>query len=80
MGDQSLHPITKAAGLRSFRNFVSKHVFTRYCWLKTYFFVKRDHGPPAEGAASFHTTRWSFRIFFLGVLSPVIVGKRLNSS
>jgi RNA polymerase sigma factor (sigma-70 family) len=21
--------------------------------------VKRDHGPPAEGAASFHTTRWT---------------------
>jgi RNA polymerase sigma factor (sigma-70 family) len=23
------------------------------------FFVKHDHGPPAEGAASFHTTRWT---------------------
>jgi RNA polymerase sigma factor (sigma-70 family) len=23
------------------------------------FFVKCDHGPPAEGAASFHTTRWT---------------------
>jgi RNA polymerase sigma factor (sigma-70 family) len=23
------------------------------------FFVKRDHSPPAEGAASFHTTRWT---------------------
>jgi DNA-directed RNA polymerase specialized sigma24 family protein len=23
------------------------------------FFVERDHGPPAEGAASFHTTRWT---------------------
>jgi DNA-directed RNA polymerase specialized sigma24 family protein len=22
-------------------------------------FVKRDHGPPVEGAASFHTTRWT---------------------
>jgi hypothetical protein len=21
--------------------------------------VKRDHGPPVEGAASFHTTRWT---------------------
>ena len=21
--------------------------------------MKRDHGPPAEGAASFHTTRWT---------------------
>ena len=26
---------------------------------KTHFFVKRDHGPPVEGAASFHTTRWT---------------------
>jgi hypothetical protein len=25
----------------------------------TEFFVERDHGPPAEGAASFHTTRWT---------------------
>ena len=23
------------------------------------FFVERDHRPPAEGAASFHTTRWT---------------------
>jgi RNA polymerase sigma-70 factor (ECF subfamily) len=23
------------------------------------FFVERDHGPPADGAASFHTTRWT---------------------
>jgi hypothetical protein len=22
-------------------------------------FVERDHGPPAEGAARFHTTRWT---------------------
>ena len=21
--------------------------------------MERDHGPPAEGAASFHTTRWT---------------------
>jgi RNA polymerase sigma factor (sigma-70 family) len=46
-------------GFLSFRNFVPKRTFTRYCWLKTHFFVKRDHGPPAEGAASFHTTRWT---------------------
>jgi RNA polymerase sigma factor (sigma-70 family) len=25
----------------------------------TLFFVERDHGPSAEGAASFHTTRWT---------------------
>src|SRR6478672_4676769 len=27
--------------------------------MKQEIFVKRDHGPPAEGAASFHTTRWT---------------------
>ena len=26
---------------------------------KTHLLVKRDHGPPMEGAASFHTTRWT---------------------
>jgi hypothetical protein len=45
--------------MRSFRNFVPKHAFSRYCWLKTQFVVKRDHGPLAEGAASFHTTCWT---------------------
>jgi hypothetical protein len=23
------------------------------------FVVERDHGPPAEGSASFHTSRWT---------------------
>ena len=32
IGDVALHPVTKAAGLRSFRNFVPKHAFSRYCW------------------------------------------------
>ena len=27
--------------------------------VKDYLLVKRDHGPPMEGAASFHTTRWT---------------------
>jgi hypothetical protein len=54
-----LHPVTKAARFPSFRNFVPKHAFNRYCWENTEFFVERDHGPPAEGAASFHTTRWT---------------------
>jgi hypothetical protein len=27
--------------------------------VNTEFIVERDHGPPAEGAASFHTTRWT---------------------
>ncbi len=26
---------------------------------KIYIFVKPDHGPPVEGTASFHTTRWT---------------------
>ena len=29
--NESLHPVTKAAGLRSFRNFVPKPGFSLYC-------------------------------------------------
>jgi RNA polymerase sigma factor (sigma-70 family) len=43
----------------SFRNFVPKQAFAVYCRWNTEFFVERDHGPPADGAASFHTTRWT---------------------
>ena len=32
IGDKSLHPVTKAVRFQSFRNFVPKHAFTRYCW------------------------------------------------
>jgi hypothetical protein len=44
---------------RNSRNFVPKRDFIRYCEWNTQFFVKRDHGPPADGAASFHTTHWA---------------------
>jgi hypothetical protein len=27
--------------------------------VKNHFFVKRDHGPSAEGAESFHSMRWT---------------------
>jgi RNA polymerase sigma factor (sigma-70 family) len=54
-----LHPVTKAARFHSFKNFVPKHAFARYCSCNTEFFVERDHGPLAEGAESFHTTRWT---------------------
>src|SRR5208283_2349255 len=30
-----------------------------YCWSNTQFFVKSDHGRPAEGAVSLHTTHWT---------------------
>jgi hypothetical protein len=43
----------------SFRNFVLKLHFRRYYSVKYGNLVKRDHGPPAEGAARFHTTRWT---------------------
>ena len=26
------HPVAKAARFQSFRNFVPKHAFARYCW------------------------------------------------
>ena len=58
IGDEGLHPVTKTAGFQSFRNFVPKHAFTAIVD-KTQFLVERDHGPPAEGAASFHATRWT---------------------
>jgi hypothetical protein len=50
-------PFTKTLRLHGFRNFVPKQAFARYRWEETHFLVKRDHGPPAEGAASFHITR-----------------------
>jgi hypothetical protein len=31
IGDEALHPVTKAAWFQSFRNFIPKHAFTRYC-------------------------------------------------
>ena len=35
-----------------------KHAFTRYCGLTIDSLVTRDHGPSAEGPASFNATRW----------------------
>ena len=40
-------------------NFVPKRAFSDYGWGNTVILVERDHGPPGEGAASFHTTRWT---------------------
>jgi RNA polymerase sigma factor (sigma-70 family) len=51
--------VTKAARFQSFRISVPKRAFTRYGRRNTEFFVERDHHPLAEGAASFHTTRWT---------------------
>ena len=42
--DEGLHPVTKASRVQSFRNLIPKHVFARYCWCNTEFFVERDHG------------------------------------
>jgi DNA invertase Pin-like site-specific DNA recombinase len=36
-----------------FQEFIPKHAFTRYCGLTIDSLVKRDHGPSAEGPASF---------------------------
>ena len=41
IGDEGLHPVTKASRVQSFRNFIPKHVFARYCWCNTEFFVER---------------------------------------
>jgi hypothetical protein len=40
IGDEGLHPVTKAVEFQSFRNFVPKHAFTRYCWGNTEFLWK----------------------------------------
>jgi len=48
----SLQPVTNAMGFQGFRNFVPKHVSTLAKVDETRkILVKRDHGPPAEGAA-----------------------------
>ena len=51
--------VTKTARFESFRNSVPKYAFRRYIHFNREFFVNRDHDPPAEGAASFHTTHWT---------------------
>jgi RNA polymerase sigma factor (sigma-70 family) len=51
--------LPRQLGFQSFRNFVPNHAFVRYGGCNTEFFVERDHGPLAEGAESFHTTRWT---------------------
>jgi hypothetical protein len=41
IGDKCLPPVTKAVGFLSFRNFLRKHAFSRYCWQKIQSSVKR---------------------------------------
>ena len=59
IGDECLHLVTKPVRFRGFRNFIPKHAFTRYRRLTIDSLVKRDHGPSAEGPASFHAARWT---------------------
>ncbi len=55
-----LQPVTRAVRSPSFRNFVPKRDLTLLTSVKHgEFVVERDHGPPAEGSASFHTSRWT---------------------
>jgi hypothetical protein len=53
-----LHPVTKAARFKSFRNLFRNVVGPAIVGETRGSFVERDHGP-LEGAASFHTTRWT---------------------
>jgi hypothetical protein len=56
----SLHSLVRSFRYPAgFRNFIPKHAFGRYCGLTTDSLVKRKHGPPAGGPASFHATRWT---------------------
>jgi RNA polymerase sigma-70 factor (ECF subfamily) len=45
--------------ISEFQEFCSLKCVHPLSLVKHGFFVERDHGPPAEGAASFHTTRWT---------------------
>jgi hypothetical protein len=51
IGDEGLHPVTKAVRFRSFRNFVPKHAFKSYCCWKTQFFGE-THRNVARGGVS----------------------------
>jgi hypothetical protein len=44
------------------QEFSSQACFHPLLYMKLGILVERDHGPPAEGAASFHTTRWTIVI------------------
>jgi hypothetical protein len=45
--------------ISEFQEFCSLRSVHPLSLVKHGFFVEPDHGPPAEGAASFHTTRWA---------------------
>jgi hypothetical protein len=49
----------KGSPISEFQEFCSKTCFRPLLFLNTEFLVERDHGALAEGAASFHTTRWT---------------------
>src|SRR6202030_2367483 len=52
-------PLQRQPALGVSENFVPKRAFSDYGWGNTVILVERDHGPPGEGEASFHTTRWT---------------------
>jgi hypothetical protein len=54
-----LHLFTREWELAGFRNFVPRLVSRVIMGVKYGNLVERDHGPPAEGPARFHTTRWT---------------------
>ena len=58
IGNESLHPLQRRTDSQVTGIFIPNDGFTRYCWYEN-LCVKRDHGTPVEGAASFHTTRWT---------------------
>jgi hypothetical protein len=56
---QKIVGLYKGMGASGFQEFCSSTTFTRYYGVKYQNLVERDHGPPAQGAARFHTTRWT---------------------
>jgi hypothetical protein len=59
IGDEGLHPLQRRWGSRVsgilFLNMLSPAIVGK----RPNSLLKRDHGPSEEGAASFHTTRWT---------------------
>jgi hypothetical protein len=57
IGDECLHLVQNRCGFGVSGILLLNMLSPVYCWLTTDCLVKRDHGPQARGAASFHATR-----------------------
>ena len=72
--DEVLHPLQRRRGCGVSGILFLKRLLRATVAKKAHFFVKRDHGPPVEGAASFHTTRWTIVMSAVRQLPDQAVG------